>query len=42
MAIESTRAMRIAVVGAGTIGRTLGDKWTAAGHRVVYGVRRPG
>src|SRR5690349_11623247 len=42
MAIESTQAMRIAVVGAGTIGRTLGDKWTAAGHRVVYGVRRPG
>ena len=34
--------MNIAVVGAGNIGRTLGRKWTAAGHHVVYGVRRPG
>ncbi len=34
--------MRIAVVGAGNIGRTLGGKWTDAGHDVVYGVRRPG
>jgi 8-hydroxy-5-deazaflavin:NADPH oxidoreductase len=34
--------MRIAIVGAGTIGRTLGGKWSAAGHEVVYGVRRPG
>src|SRR5262249_13817354 len=34
--------MRIAVIGAGNIGRTLGGKWTAAGHDVVYGVREPG
>src|SRR5262245_14752837 len=34
--------MRIAVIGAGNIGRTLGGKWTAARHDVVYGVRRPG
>lgn len=34
--------MRIAVVGAGNIGRTLGGKWTDAGHEVVFGVRRPG
>lgn len=34
--------MRIAVIGAGNIGRTLGGKWAAAGHDVVYGVRRPG
>jgi predicted dinucleotide-binding enzyme len=34
--------MRIAVIGAGNIGRTLGGKWTDAGHDVVYGVRRPG
>lgn len=33
--------MKIAVIGAGNIGRTLGGKWTAAGHEVVYGVRRP-
>jgi predicted dinucleotide-binding enzyme len=38
----SSQAMRIAVVGAGNIGRTLGGKWTAAGHDVVYGVRQPG
>jgi predicted dinucleotide-binding enzyme len=34
--------VRIAVVGAGNIGRTLGGKWAAAGHQVVYGVRQPG
>ena len=34
--------MRIAVIGAGNIGRTLGGKWAAAGHQVVYGVRSPG
>ena len=34
--------MRIAVIGAGNIGRTLGTKWGAAGHQVVYGVRSPG
>ena len=33
--------MRIAVIGAGNIGRTLGAKWAAAGHEVVYGVRSP-
>ena len=34
--------MRIAVIGAGNIGRTLGDGWARAGHDVVYGVRTPG
>jgi len=33
---------KIAVIGAGNIGRTLGGKWAAAGHDVVYGVRSPG
>jgi predicted dinucleotide-binding enzyme len=33
--------MKIAVIGAGNIGRTLGAKWVAAGHHVVYGVRSP-
>ena len=37
-----TGPMRIAVIGAGNIGRTLGTKWGAAGHQVVYGVRSPG
>jgi predicted dinucleotide-binding enzyme len=34
--------VQIAVIGAGNIGRTLGEKWAAAGHDVVYGVRSPG
>ena len=31
--------MKIAVIGAGRIGGTLGDKWEAAGHEIVYGLR---
>jgi 8-hydroxy-5-deazaflavin:NADPH oxidoreductase len=31
--------MRIAVIGAGKIGGTVGGKWEAAGHEVVYGLR---
>jgi 8-hydroxy-5-deazaflavin:NADPH oxidoreductase len=42
MAIDIGDAMKIAVLGAGKIGRTLGEKWVGAGHDVVYGVRRPG
>jgi 8-hydroxy-5-deazaflavin:NADPH oxidoreductase len=35
---ESTVAgMKIAVIGKGNIGGTLGTKWRAAGHDVVYG-----
>ena len=34
--------MKIAVIGAGNIGQTLGGKWAAAGHEVVYGVRSAG
>lgn len=33
--------MNIAILGAGNIGGTLGRKWAAAGHAVVYGVRDP-
>ncbi len=33
--------MNIAILGAGNLGGTLGRQWTAAGHRVVYGVRDP-
>ena len=33
--------MRIAVIGAGKIGGTIGAKWEAAGHDVVYGLRDP-
>jgi hypothetical protein len=42
MATDRRDAMRIAVLGAGRVGRTLGGKWEDAGHHVVYGVRRPG
>lgn len=31
--------MRIAVIGTGNIGGTLGSRWRAAGHDVVYGSR---
>lgn len=33
--------MRIAVIGSGNIGTTLGTAWAAAGHQVVFGVRDP-
>jgi 8-hydroxy-5-deazaflavin:NADPH oxidoreductase len=32
--------MRIAVIGTGHIGGTLGARWRAAGHDVVYGSRQ--
>ena len=33
--------MKIAVIGSGNIGGTLGAAWTRAGHDVVYGSRNP-
>lgn len=33
--------MKIAIIGAGNIGGTLGRKWQAAGHNVIFGVRDP-
>ena len=33
--------MRIAVIGAGKVGGTLGGKWEGAGHEVLYGLRDP-
>jgi 8-hydroxy-5-deazaflavin:NADPH oxidoreductase len=33
--------MRIAIVGAGNVGGTLGTAWAARGHDVVFGVREP-
>ncbi len=33
--------MRIAVIGAGRVGATLGTRWSEAGHHVMYGVRSP-
>lgn len=33
--------MKIAVIGAGNIGSTVGSRWEAAGHDVAYGLREP-
>ncbi len=33
--------LRIAVLGAGNIGGTLGRKWAAAGHKISFGVNNP-
>ncbi len=37
----TTRSLKIAVLGAGNIGSTLGRKWSAAGHHVAFGVSDP-
>ena len=34
--------MRIAIIGVGNVGSTLGKGWGAKGHQIVYGVRSPG
>lgn len=33
--------MRLAILGAGIIGTTIGRRWQGAGHEVVYGARDP-
>lgn len=33
--------MRIAIIGAGAVGRALGSVWAAGGHEIRYGVRNP-
>ncbi len=33
--------MRIAIIGGGRVGTTLGSSWTTAGHDITYGVRNP-
>lgn len=33
--------MRIAVIGAGNVGGTLGRRWAEKGHDVVFGIRNP-
>lgn len=35
-------SIKIVVLGAGNIGGTLGRKWVATGHQVVFGVNNPG
>ncbi len=34
--------MRIAIIGVGNVGNTLGKGWAAKGHQIIYGVRNPG
>jgi hypothetical protein len=34
--------MKIAIIGAGNVGSTLGRGWAARGHDIVFGVRDPG
>lgn len=34
--------MKIAIIGAGTVGRALGEGWAAKGHEIMFGVRSPG
>ena len=33
--------MNIAIIGAGSVGSTLGEKWANVGHTVTFGVRNP-
>ena len=33
--------LRIAILGAGPVGMTLGRKWARAGHRIAFGVKHP-
>jgi 8-hydroxy-5-deazaflavin:NADPH oxidoreductase len=33
--------MKIAIIGAGSVGRALGRAWLGAGHEVTFGVRNP-
>ncbi len=34
-------SLRIAILGAGDIGGTLGRKWARAGHTIAFGVKNP-
>ncbi len=34
--------MKIAIIGAGSVGATLGPRWHETGHTIRYGVREPG
>ena len=33
--------MKISILGAGRIGSGLGNKWKAAGHEIIFGLRNP-
>jgi 8-hydroxy-5-deazaflavin:NADPH oxidoreductase len=40
--VEKEEMMKIAVIGVGNVGRTLGVRWAQNGHQVVFGARDPG
>ena len=33
--------MRIGIIGTGNVGATLGKRWAATGHEVMFGAREP-
>jgi len=39
--LTSERLMKIAILGTGNVGGTLGTCWAKKGHEVIYGVRNP-
>ncbi len=39
---QSGRRMKIAIIGAGKLGGSLGKAWAKAGHYIIFGVRNPG
>ena len=39
--MDENDARRIAIIGAGKVGSTLGGRFADAGHNVIYGVRSP-
>lgn len=38
---QTAQKETIAVIGTGTVGRTMGKLWAKAGHRIIYGSRTP-
>jgi 8-hydroxy-5-deazaflavin:NADPH oxidoreductase len=36
------KVMQIAIIGTGNVGAALGQRWAAAGHEILFGVRQPG
>ncbi|MHA2054678.1 MAG: NADPH-dependent F420 reductase [Candidatus Hodarchaeales archaeon] len=41
IAINKSKIMNIAILGAGQVGKTLGTKWMETGHSIFYGSRNP-
>src|SRR5215831_7553639 len=39
--VEEEAGMRLAILGTGSVGSTLGPRWSALGHEVCFGSRDP-